>query len=314
MENRTEITVTLGSLPEIGYGTYIGIENKPISNRQKRHDATVAAILTALRNGYRHLDLAQNYNNLPAVREALSIAFKPKSEGGLGLQRHNVWITMKANRCDKASINSLLDQTGVTYFDLFLIHHPQSVFHNRETLEEAWRMLSSLNSQLIHIGVSNFYEPHLNALIEICESEGLPLPYANQIQLSVFVDEARSIECCAEKGIRVIAYSPLGYQWAEILVQHETLCAIAEEIHATPAQVALAWLLTKGVAVIPQSTQEARMIENLQAADVKYKLTEKHMRQLNQIHAGFGDSALNHTALDSKAHGDSLAWTQSHSL
>ena len=56
---------------------------------------TPQVIYNALSVGYRHLDLAENYNNLQHVNQALSLAFAPLKEGGLGIERKDIWITMK---------------------------------------------------------------------------------------------------------------------------------------------------------------------------------------------------------------------------
>ncbi len=41
------------------------------------------------------MDLAENYNNLQHVKQALSQALAPLLEGGLGIERKDIWITMK---------------------------------------------------------------------------------------------------------------------------------------------------------------------------------------------------------------------------
>jgi len=60
-------------------------------------------IYNALSVRYRHLDLAENYNNLQHVKQALSLAFAPLTEGGLGIRRQDIWITMKIG----ASLNNI---------------------------------------------------------------------------------------------------------------------------------------------------------------------------------------------------------------
>lgn len=231
------------------------------------------------------------------------IAFKPVSEGGLGIKRDDVWITMKANCFDEAAINQLLADVGVDYFDLFLIHHPKAAF---ESIEEHWRCLSN-HSKLKHIGVSNFYGPHLEALMDICEQEALRRPYANQIQLSLLVDEPEVCAFCESKNIRLIAYSPLGYQYASYLVGNEGVVRVASDIGSTPAQVALAALLKKGVAVIPQSTNRERIRENFAALEVTPRLTLEHMDELAKVSSMLGEDAFNFTALESKSHAEHLS-------
>jgi diketogulonate reductase-like aldo/keto reductase len=65
----------------------------------------------------------------------------------------------------------------------------------------------------------------------------------------------------------VMAYSPVG-QGA--LLSNRKLVAIARAVDATPAQVALAWLLARpGVIAIPQSTDPAHLRDNRAAAGKK---------------------------------------------
>lgn len=85
---------------------------------------------------------------------------------------------------------------------------------------------------------------------------------------------------CESKNIHLIAYSPLGYQYASYLVGNEEVVRVASDIGATPAQVALAALLKKGVAVIPQSTNPERIRENYAAREVTPRLTLEHMDEL----------------------------------
>ena len=97
--------LNLDRIPLIGFGTY-AVE-------------TPQVIYNALSVGYRHLDLAENYNNLQHVKQALSQALAPLTEGGLGIKRKDIWIIMKVS---VQSINKidvlLLAEVGTDYFDL----------------------------------------------------------------------------------------------------------------------------------------------------------------------------------------------------
>ena len=79
--------------------------------------------------GYRHLDLAENYNNLQHVKQALfSLALAPLTEGGLEIERKDIWITMKIPVQSINKIDVLLAAVGTDYFDLLLYHYPFSMF------------------------------------------------------------------------------------------------------------------------------------------------------------------------------------------
>ena len=80
----------MDKMPRLRLGTFIGLEDNRIADPLLRHRTTVESILSTLRIGYRHLDLAESYGNLPAIAEALRTAFLPIVQGGLGLQRENL--------------------------------------------------------------------------------------------------------------------------------------------------------------------------------------------------------------------------------
>ena len=306
----------MDNMPLMGLGTFIGIEADRIENPVLRHKATVDAISSALRIGYRHLDLAENYGNLPAVAEALRLAFTSIDEGGLGLTRNDIWLTMKANApFNDAHIDQLLSQIGVTYFDLFLIHHPTSggIFESDAALTNAWRDLSDIDLEKLHrIGVSNFYEPHLMRLLAICDREDLQKPYANEIEVNLWSKKQGVVTYCQDHDIHVIAYSPLGYHCSAPLLESTPLHQLAEAIHASPAQAALAWSMAKGVTVIPKSTHENRLAENfasrdyVHAAQIHVALTQA----LDQTDDMFPDGVTG-GAESMKHHGENLDWNVS---
>jgi diketogulonate reductase-like aldo/keto reductase len=88
--------------------------------------------------GYRHLDLAENYNNLQHTEQALSLALAPVTEGGLGIERKDIWITMKILVQSINNIGALLDGVGTDYFDLLLYHYPFSMFDSKAQLKQSW--------------------------------------------------------------------------------------------------------------------------------------------------------------------------------
>ena len=94
--------------------------------------------------GYRHLDLAENYNNLQHVKQALSQALAPLTEGGLGNERMDIWITMKIPVQSINKIDALLAEVGTDFFDLLLYHYPFSMFDSKAQLKHAWKTMNGL--------------------------------------------------------------------------------------------------------------------------------------------------------------------------
>ena len=263
-KKRVRILSTANSerIPLIGFGTYAV--------------KTPQVIYNALSVGYRHLDLAENYNNLKHVKQALSQALAPLTEGGLGIERKDIWITMKIPVQSIDNIDELLAEVGTEYFDLVLYHYPFSMFDSKEQLRESWLYMTMLKrSRFVkRIGVSNFYASHLKKLFDVCEEFDLEKPFANEIQINPYVYclKRETLYLCFQNNVQLIAYSPLGFDAATIVLQDTGMQSIAEEIGITTAQLSLAWLLSKRICVIPKSNNIQRQKENFASKDAIYNV------------------------------------------
>ena len=233
-------------------------------------------IYNALSVGYRHLDLAENYNNLQHVNKALSLAFAPLTEGGLGIRRQDIWITMKIPVQSINNIGDLLADVGTDYFDLLLYHNPSSMFDSKAQLQQSWKYMTLLKKSeaVKRIGVSNFYASHLTKLFDVCQEFDLEKPFANEIQINPYVYclEKDTLDLCLQNSIQLIAYSPLGFNFSRIVLDDIEMLSIAEEIGITTAQLSLAWLLSKSICVIPKSNNIQRQKENFHSKDAIYNV------------------------------------------
>ena len=255
-------TANLERIPLIGFGTYAV--------------KTPQVIYNALSVGYRHLDLAENYNNLIHVKQALSLALAPLTEGGLGIERKDIWITIKISVTSINNISAILDEVGTDYFDLLLYHYPFSMFDSKAQLRESWLYMTMLKQSkcVKRIGVSNFYASHLTKLFDVCKEFNLEKPFANEVQINPYVYclEKETLDLCFQYNIQLIAYSPLGFNAASIVLQDTRMQSIAEEIGITTAQLSLAWLLSKKICVIPKSNIIQRQKENFASKDAIYNV------------------------------------------
>lgn len=234
-------------IPVIGFGT-AGLG-------ARAHEA----IATALEVGYRHLDTAQSYGTEETIGRVLRDS---------GLPRGEVFVTTKIADANLAadrfmpSLRESLDRLGTDHVDLLLIHWPSP--GDAVPLAGYMTALAQAKADGLarQIGVSNFTTALLERSIAILGPGALA---TNQVEMHPHFHNRKVLAWCDAHGIAVTAYMPLGLGRA---LSAPALAAIAARTVATPAQVALAWLIQQGVIVIPASKSRPHMKANLAAADI----------------------------------------------
>ena len=237
-----------------------------------------------------------------------------KELGGLGLARgEEIWITMKiAELKGRNHIRSLLEEIGTEYFDLLMYHYPMELFECKDLLECSWKLLATHKEagNARQIGISNFYSEHLYRLLDICAEFNLEKPFANQILLNPFVfsSEIGLINLCKENNIQLISYSPLGFCYSHVILNDRKLVEISNQLSATSAQVTLAWLMGKGISVIPKSDNPARQEENFNSISLieSVSIVSHEIDELSTL--AETDIIFLATSLDSKDHAKGLKW------
>ncbi|KAJ9708656.1 hypothetical protein PVL29_000602 [Vitis rotundifolia] len=140
------------------------------------------------------------------------------------------------------------------------------------------------------IGVSNFSSKKLDDLLRIAK---IP-PAVNQVEMNPLWQQKKLREFCAEKGIHITAYSPLGARgtpWGgDRVMECQVLKEIAQARGKTIAQVCLRWIYEQGVSVVVKSFNKERMKENLEIFD--WELSVEDIQKIDQIQQFKGVPAL----------------------
>ena len=90
--------------------------------------------------------------------------------------------------------------------------------------------------------------------------------FTNQVEVHPFLTNRKVVDHAQQLGIPVTGYMPLA---VGKVMEDDTLKAIAKAHHATPAQIAIAWCLSRGVVPIPSSTRPKHQTQNLDALKIE---------------------------------------------
>lgn len=238
-------------MPLLGLGTY-----------KLRGEELVRSVREAIDLGYRHFDTATLYENEEELGQALNAAMQAGD-----VTRDELFITSKVwhdhHGKDKVgqAFSESLDKLQLDYLDLYLIHWPwpQGGLYV-ETFEEIARMQGM--GQIASIGVANFYEETLRTLID---ETGI-VPVLNQVELHPGFTQPELRQFHDSHDIVTEAWSPLA---RGVVLNNPEVEAVAEKHNITAGQAVLAYLLSKGISVIPKSSRRERLEENFAAAEVE---------------------------------------------
>jgi len=273
----TEATVPHFSLnngveiPAIGLGVF-----------QTPPAETTAAVLAALRTGYRLVDTAAAYGNEREVGEGIRRAGVAREDVFLETK---IWISDYGYEATLHAFDKGAGKLGVDQLDLLLLHQPMP--SRFDLTLEAYRALETLlaNGRVRAIGVSNFMPPHLDRLL----AETSVVPAVNQIELHPYFQQTALQEVHEQQGVTTQAWSPIGgitsYRGGDrTTFEDPTLLEIADRHGKTAAQVMLRWQLQEGRSAIPKSTKPARIAENFDIFD--FTLDGDQMAAIDALDTG----------------------------
>jgi 2,5-diketo-D-gluconate reductase B len=224
-------------------------------------------VAAALKLGYRHIDTAWKYGTERGVGEGIRASGVPRSE---------IFLTTKVSheylRIDDfaRSVDESLENLGVDFVDLLLVHWPNPDIPLREPMAALAK--AKRDGLAHHIGVANFTIALLDEAIRLC-----PEPLVNlQAEYHAHLDQGKLTQACRERGLIFTAYCPLG---RGRLLHDPVLAEIATRKGRTFAQIALRWLIQQGnIIPIPRSSNPKRMAENLDVFD--FTLSAEEMARI----------------------------------
>jgi len=237
------------TIPSFGVGTF-----------RLTGQTVIDSVRNALELGYRAIDTAQIYGNEAEVGQAIAESGVPRSELFLTTK---IWTENYAGNKLVPSLRESLNKLRTHYVDLTLIHWPAP--GNGVELPEYMAALAEAKAQGLtrQIGISNFnIELARQAIAAVGKSEIA----TSQIELSPYLQNRALTAFLKEQGIAVTSYMTLAY--GKVL-QDPVLQQVAAKHGATVAQVALAWALQLGYAVIPSSTKRENLAGNLKARELR---------------------------------------------
>ncbi|WP_368507349.1 aldo/keto reductase [Bradyrhizobium lupini] len=255
-----------GTIPAVGFGTLIP---DPLVTRR--------ATKAALEAGFRHLDCAERYRNEEAVGDALREAFKAGT-----LQRKDLFVTTKLWNTNhrpervRPAFDGSRRRLQLDEIDCYIIHtpfafqpgdeqdprdeHGRVIYDSGVTLAETWGALERLvdEGHCKSIGLSDITLDKLREIVSIARIR----PAMVQVESHPYLPEWDLLDFCREHGIVLQAFAALGHAMKPNVLADPVITAIAERLHRTPAQIALAWALQRGTAFLTTSTNSRRIQEN----------------------------------------------------
>lgn len=262
------------TIPVLGQGTW-NMGEDPGARADE-----VAALRLGLELGMTLVDTAEMYGE-GGAEEVVGEAIAGR--------RDEVFLVSKVypHNADRAGVRAACERSlrrlQTDRLDLYLLHWRGGV-PLEETLDAFARLRD--DGKIVDFGVSNF------DLDDMLEASALPLGDGVATNQVLYNLARRGVEWdllpwCRAQGMPLMAYSPLESSPLEqaAMLGRAQLHAVARRQEATPAQVALAWLLRQeGVVAIPKAVQPAHVRANRAALDLAARLTGEDLALLD---AGF---------------------------
>ncbi|RPA81632.1 Aldo/keto reductase [Ascobolus immersus RN42] len=277
------------SMSMLGFGTFQGTPITPSARSTVKE-----SVLHALRTGYRHIDTAYSYGIEEEVGQALKQAF----EEGI-VKREEVFVTTKLHQTFhrpkdvEIGVRRSLERLKLKWVNLLLMHMPHAYvpgpdyepvlkddgqpmidYEASRDYVGTWRAMEALVGEKVRsIGVSNYNILKMKRLLENCK---IP-PAVNQVELHPYFPQRNLVRWCRERGVVVVAHSPLGgVPTAAVAtnldagkpLEDPLTLELAEKYHIRPSQIILSWGLQRGTGIVPKSNDPERIELNAELVEL----------------------------------------------
>jgi diketogulonate reductase-like aldo/keto reductase len=273
----------VGAIPALGFGTLIP---DPV--------ATKNATRAALEAGFRGLDTAERYGTEKEVGEAMKEVFNAGK-----IKREDVFVATKLWNTNhrpervKPAFEASLKKLQLDYLDLYLIHTPFAfqpgdnqdprdrdghvIYDPGVTLLDTWKAMEKLvaEGKCKAIGLSDVGLEEVKAIVEAATIK----PTVVHVESHPYLPEWELLDYCRKNSIVLQAFAALGHSSEPNLLADPVITGIAARVGKTPAQVALAWAIQRGTALLTTSKNPIRIRENFDVST----LPEDAMREINEI-------------------------------
>jgi diketogulonate reductase-like aldo/keto reductase len=252
-------------MPAIGLGTW-----------ELRGDECKSAVKKALELGYNHIDTAIVYGNQKEIGEALE-----ELSYNCGGKRKELFITSKVWRTNLAygavleECEQILEELKIDYLDLLLIHWPNSDIPIGDTMKAFKKLVDK--GKVKNVGVSNFNINHLKKALSEADKIGVKISI-NQVEFHPYLYQKKLLDFCKDNQVHITAYSPLS---RGLVFKEPVLGDISKKISKSVSEIVLSWLMEKEIIVIPKSSDEEHLKDNLES--VKLKLSKDQIKKIDSL-------------------------------
>lgn len=271
IENATNFKLGERSVKRLGYGA-MQLAGKGVFGPPEDRDGAIAVLREAVKAGADHIDTSDFYGphvTNQIIREALhpypdglTIVTKIGAKRGADASWNPAFSTEDLTSAVHDNLRNLgLDILDVVNLRIMFDRHGPA----EGSIEAPLTVLAELQRQGLvrHIGLSNVTPS------QVAEGRGIADIVCVQNHYNVaHRNDDEMIDELASAGIAYVPFFPLG---GFTPLQSTTLSNVAENLGATPMQVALAWLLQRSpnILLIPGTSSVEHLRENMAASDIE---------------------------------------------